>query len=131
MTVAAETIRAQYSGNGSTDTFAYTCLITDSSELKVVLTDTAEVDTVLASAYSLSGVGDAGGGNVYMDTAPATGERVTIYRDSPMTQTMDLESGGAWSPATIEAAFDKQMRIIQELQEELGRCTKTDITDED
>lgn len=137
MTVAAETTRVQFADSGGGGAYGFT--ITDESELIAVKTGTDDADTTLTYAatgpgeteYTLSGVGTAGGGNITFGTALGSQEYVTVYRDTPLTSTTDLESGGAWSAEVIEAALDKIQRQIQEIHEILGRATTTSITADD
>ena len=67
MTVNAETAKSgPYSGNGSTTVFAYAFKALDQAHLVVTSTVTATgVETVqeLTTHYTVSGVGDDGGGN--------------------------------------------------------------------
>ena len=94
MTVNAETAKSgPYSGNGSTTVFAYAFKALDQAHLVVTSTVTATgVETVqeLTTHYTVSGVGDDGGGNVTMGSAPAVGVTLTITRAVPQTQTTDL-----------------------------------------
>ena len=73
MTVSSATTRNSYSGNGSTTAFAYGFKIFATSDLEVVIRSSAGVETIksLSTHYSVSGAGDASGGNVTFGSAPA------------------------------------------------------------
>ena len=126
MTVDAETAKSgPYSGNGSTTVFAYAFKALDQAHLVVTLTVTAtgvEAIKSITTHYTVSGVGDDGGGNVTMVTAPAVGETLTITRAIPQTQTTDLVNRGAVQPAVIETALDRGVQMVQDFDEEMGRA---------
>lgn len=132
MTIASETARTgPYNGNGSTTVFAYDFKVLDQAHLVVTLTTTATgVETVqtLTSQYTVSGVGDAGGGNVTMVTAPASGETLTITRSVPLTQLTDLQNRGGVQPETLETAFDKLTQINQDQNEFLARVPRFPVS---
>ena len=113
MTVANEDGRTgPYNGNGSTTVFAYDFKILDQSHIVVTLADSDGVEAVqtITSEYTVSGVGDDGGGNVTMVTAPASGETLTFTRDVPKTQLVDLQNRGGTQPQTIETMVDRVSR---------------------
>jgi hypothetical protein len=132
MTISTTTIKNSYSGNSSTDVFAYTFKITSNSEMQVIIRSSAGVETVksLSTHYNVSGAGNSSGGNVTFTSGniPATGETVILRRDTTQTQGMDLIDNDPMSADTIETAHDKSMALIQELQEEVDRSFKVSRT---
>jgi len=131
MTIANEDARTgPYNGNGATTAFDYDFKVVDQAHLVVTLTDASSVDTVqtITTHYTVSGVGDEGGGSITMVTAPATGELLTITRDVTRTQEVDLQNRGSFLPNTIERAFDKLTQITQDLSELLNRAVKQPVT---
>jgi len=132
MTISTTTIKNSYSGNDSTDTFAYTFKITSDSEMQVIIRSSTGTETVktLTTHYTVSGAGVAGGGNVVFTTGniPATGETVILRRSTTQTQAMDLIDNDPIAADTIETAHDKSIAISQELQEELDRSLKVSRT---
>jgi len=126
MTVSSNDAKTgPYTGNGSTDAFAYDFYVEASTEIVVTLTSTASVDsTVSASDYSVSGVGSASGGNVTMDTPPALNEKLTITRLVPATQLVDLQNLGTVQPDIIEGALDKLTRALQDQQTDISSALK-------
>lgn len=59
-----------------------------------------------------------------------TGEYLTLYRKIPLTQIVDLENAGAFHPKFLEHdGFDRIVMQIQQLDEEISRALKIDITD--
>lgn len=129
MTVASETAKSgPYNGNGATTVFAYGFKIFADTDLQVILTDTSDVETVqtLTTHYTVSGVGDSGGGNVTMLTAPATGEKITILRNVAFTQTTDLRNQGGFYPEVHERVFDRITMMVGQLKESVDRAVQVD-----
>lgn len=57
-------------------------------------------------------------------------ESLTVYRKIPLTQIVDLENAGAFHPEVLEYdGFDRIVMQIQQLDEEISRALKIDITD--
>ena len=132
MTISTTTIKNSYSGNDSTDTFAYTFKITSDSEMQVIIRSSTGTEAVktLTTHYTVSGSGVAGGGNVVFTTGniPATGETVILRRSTTQTQAMDLIDNDPMAADTIETAHDKSIAISQELQEQADRSLKISRT---
>lgn len=126
MTVSTTTIKNSYSGDGSTTQFTYTFKITDQDDIEVVFRDTVGQETVktITTDYTVSGVGNAGGGTVTFNTAPASGFTVVLRRITPQTQGLDLIENDPLPANSLEDAFDKLTSIGQELQEEIDRSIK-------
>jgi len=125
MTVSSEARRSgPYNGNGVTKSFPYEFRIKDAGHVKVIQTDSRGAETVLALnvSYAVSGVGSATGGDVTLSVAPAVGERITIVRNVPFVQEMDLENQGAFFSETIEDALDLGVMRDQQLSERLDRA---------
>ena len=132
MTISTTTIKNSYNGNGSTSAFNYTFKISAESEMEVIIRSAAGTETVktLTTHYTITGVGNAGGGAVTFTAGniPVTGETVILRRDTAQTQAMDLIDNDPMSADTIENAHDKSIAIAQELQEQIDRSIKLSRT---
>jgi hypothetical protein len=131
MTITAQTSKTgPYNGNGTTTVFSYTFEVQDEAHLVVTLADAAGVETVqvLNTQYTVSGVGNANGGQITMLIAPPVGVTLTISRDIPITQEVDLENRRSVAPEVLEDAYDKLTQIAQDLSEQVGRAIKTGIS---
>jgi hypothetical protein len=130
MTVSSSTNRVNYNGDDSTTVFAYSFKVFDQDDLTVILRSSNGTETVqtITTNYTVSGVGDAGGGNVTMVTAPATGEQLTILREQPLTQGLDLVPNDPFPANSIEESLDKITFMVQKHEEELGRAIKASRT---
>ena len=132
MTISTTTIKNSYNGNASTSAFNYTFKISAESEMQVIIRSSTGSETVktLSSHYTISNVGNAGGGAVTFQSGhiPASGETVILRRVTAQTQAMDLIDNDPMSADTIETAHDKSIALIQELQEQLNRSLKVSRT---
>jgi len=131
MTLTATTNKVAYSGDGSTTSFPVTFIYWEDTTVKVILSNnTTGVETVWTAGtqYNLTG-GDGAVGTLAIDTSPtdytpASGETLTIKSNHPVTQTTALPLGGAFPSTTMEDRMDKNVRLVQQVQEELDRAVK-------
>ena len=130
MTISTTIIKNSYSGDDSTTVFAYAFKIVTTADIEVIIRSSAGVETTktLTTHYSVSGAGVATGGNVTMVTAPASGETLFIRRSTTRTQAVDLVENDPFTADSVEGAFDKNLAISQEVQEELDRAIKVSKT---
>ena len=132
MTISTTIIKNSFSGNGSTTAFNYGFKITAESEMQVIIRSSSGTETVksLSTHYTISNVGNAGGGAVTFTSGniPASGETVILRRVTAQTQAMDLIDNDPMSADTIETAHDKSIAISQELQEQVNRSLKISRT---
>ena len=131
MTVSSSTNKVSYNGDGSTTVFAYSFKVFDQDDLTVILraSDGTETTQTLTTNYSVSGVGDAGGGNVTMVTAPASGQILTIVREQPLTQGLDLVPNDPFPAQSLEESLDKLTFIDQRLSENIDRALSFSVGD--
>ena len=132
MTISTTTIKNSYSGNNSNLNFTYTFKITDADDIEVIIRDAAGNESVktLTTNYAVTGVGNAGGGQVQFVSgqAPLSSETIVIRRSTPQTQGMDLIENDPLPAETLENAHDKIISIAQELQEQVDRSIKLSRT---
>jgi len=128
MTVPSDVNKSgPYFGNGVTTAFNYDFKVVDETHLSVVVRDTVsgvQRTLVLNSDYTVTGVGNSGGGQIITTTAPTSNETLTILRNIPFTQDVDLENQGAYYAETVESALDLMVMRDQQLAEELERSIK-------
>ena len=126
MTISTTSSRISYNGNGVTTIFAFPYRFLDQGHLVVVSIDSLGAETVktITTHYTVSGAGDPAGGSVTMLTAPATGTRLVIYRDTDVTQETDYVSGDPFPAESHETALDKLTMIMQEKTPGAGGATR-------
>lgn len=118
---SAETKRQYFTCNGSITTFTFTTPCNSSDDIQVILRliSTGEPtpqteDTDYSIAYTGSSYLE--GGVVTMGTAPASTYQLVIVREIVQTQET---SSGAVNHVSVEAAFDKLTRQIQDIRYDL------------
>jgi hypothetical protein len=116
MTLTSTITRVNYTASGSNDTFAYTFRIDAESHLEVYLDD-----AVQGSGYSVTGVGNDGGGNVVFTAAPAASTKVTLLRAVPNTQPTDLPTTGPLDTTAIETQLDQLVMQILAVKDQIAR----------
>jgi hypothetical protein len=132
MTVSSTTVKNSYSGNSSTTVFAYTFKIFADTDLQVIIRSSTGTETTktLTTHYTVSGAGDASGGNVTFTSGntPATGETVVIRRGVPQTQAIDYIANDPFPAESHEEGLDRATMTTQQVQEELDRAIKLSRT---
>ena len=130
MTVSTTTTpRVQYNGNGVTTVFNTSFAFDKSSDIVVILTSVSGIDTtkIITTHYTVSG-GSGSSGSVTMITAPALGEKLTIYRSTSLTQNTDYQEASTFPAASHELALDRLTYMVQELDYDISRATLNSIT---
>lgn len=116
MSVSSEQNKVRYACNGSNKTFSVPFVFFDSTDIVVLLVDSSGGETTLTLnvEYTISG-GSGSTGTVTTTTAYGSTYTICIWRHVPVTQTLDLVEGGAFTAASIENALDKATQISQDI----------------
>ena len=128
MTISSTTRKAgPYLCDGVQVAFPFAYKVFKPSDLYVVRTNAADIETVLvlAADYSVtlnSNQNASPGGTVTLNTAPAAGFKVTLGSVVPNTQPTDLTNQGGFYPKVITDALDRAGIQIQQLSEEVSRA---------
>lgn len=140
MTITTQTLRNNYTANGSNTSFAFAFPIFYESNsetkfsLEVITTDANGVETTKTEttdytvSYSTEDLknGVISKGNIVFGTAPTNGHKVSILRKLNLTQNGDFTDKGtdALNGATLESALDKLTLLNLQQQENLNRVVK-------
>lgn len=127
-----------YVGDGQTTVFPFPFPFDNASDVKVRIYDeeTQKEQPVTKDfyldeeAHAIVYPGYAPGQNPPDGSRPPVlGEkqRLAIYRETPVMQLVDL--GNKYPMPTIEKLSDKLTMVVQEIEEKLGRCIMSYITD--
>jgi len=133
MTVSSTLTKNSYDGDGVTPDFTYGFKIFDDDDITVIIrtiaTGTETVKTK-GTHYTVSGVGNAGGGTVTFTVGniPAATEKVFLVRSTALTQATDYTPNDPFPAESHENALDKLTFMAQEIQEELDRSIKVSKT---
>lgn len=120
MAVSEQTPINSSAGNGVTTVFPYTFKVLAAADLEV------SVDSVVVGAgnYSVSGVGNASGGNVTFVTAPAIGTTVIRRRNMAYVRSTDFQYQGDLPNDVLNADQDAPVLMIQQLAEQVDRAVQ-------
>jgi hypothetical protein len=125
-----------FTGNGVTTSFPFSFKVFAPTDVKVVIANSAGVETVLVlnSDYSVSL-------NANQDTSPGgtitypisgsplpSGSRLTIVGNIDYDQPLDLPPGGNFSPLALENQLDRTVMQVQQLAEIVGRSVSLPVT---
>lgn len=127
-----------YVGDGQTTVFPFPFPFDDASDVKVrIYNEETQNEQPVTKDFYLDEEAHA---VVYPGYAPGQeppderrppilGEkqRLAIYRETPVTQLVDL--GNKYPLPTVEKLSDKLTMVVQEIEEKLGRCIMSYITD--
>jgi hypothetical protein len=130
MSVSTTNTSEEYLGDGSTTVLPITFEFLDNEQIKVKkLIIATDVETILGegSDYTLTGGPPATGGNpatdVTMTTAPASGEMITVYRQTALLQDTEFLDTVLADPT--EDQLDLIVMMIQELSATASGGTST------
>ena len=130
MTVSNTTVKASYNGNGSTRTFSVPFPILSAAHLQLIVTDSDGTETSITTGYTLNDDLDA---VTYpttesgLDPLPS-GKKLTLVRQTPNTQELDLHAATTLDAERLEAAYDKLTLLVQELGEKVARAIKSRVS---
>ncbi len=126
MSLTEQTPRVDVTISTATDAIPFGYAFSANSELLVVSSGRGTLNET--TDYTVSGAGVATGGTVTMVTGVAT-EKVTVLRNTPISQTLVLRVNGKFFVTDIGSSLDKITKILQEVDEELARCLKSSVSD--
>lgn len=119
MTLAVQTVRQLFNGNGSTVDFTIPFAFAANDEVEVIHVSSAGVETAQSytTHYTISG------STLTMVTAPASGAFLLIRMDKDLEQqTVDFSDQAPFLPTSVESSDDYQASLAQQLNERINRC---------
>lgn len=125
MTVSSPTTYPeQYDCNGVLTDFDFHFGVSESSEVEVILMDSAGVETDITSSCTFAAANDdfSSGGTVTAPEAYATGNTITLRMKVPVTQESEFTEEMDTLYELFEDGLDKLTRIAQQIRELAGRC---------
>lgn len=108
MSVPNQTPYIIYNANGLTTVFPFEFYIINSGDIQVTINGTA-----VTSGYSVTGVGNIGGGDVTFITPPTSGSVVMLERVVPTYRLTDYQDNGDLLADTVNKDFDRLWMAIQ------------------
>jgi hypothetical protein len=102
MTVSALTTRNDITATSGQATFTYTFMVLAATDMAVY-----QNGSLLASGYTVTGVGVTTGGTVVLDVGALTGQIVSLVLAMPLDRTTDYQNSGDFLASDVNADFDK------------------------
>lgn len=140
MSLGSSANRNDYAGTDAVGVYAYTFRIFQGQQSQLLvtvrnITTGVETPLVLNTDYTVSGDGNASGGNITLLNASqawlksgtaflSAGYKLTIRRVVPLTQTTNVRNQGDFFPEIHEDEFDYLTMIDQQQQDEIDRSVK-------
>ena len=131
MTIETTVNKTIQSGNGSNKDFDFAFEIPDEDSLSLTKRGSDGTETAITTNYTVTGIGDEAGGTVNYPTsgsALASNEKIIIKRVVALKQLENLRNQGDYSLEDIEDALDRAVMLCQQLQEQVDRCLKLNLT---
>ncbi len=126
--LANDVSKAVFEGNGMATHFPFTFKVWEEAQLTLEVTD---AQNTTAQVYDFTvDLTEEGGTVHYMhkEKPLPTGYKLSILRNMPFLQEVDLISGTRFDPAVIEDALDKATAERQQLKEAVSRSMKLDAS---
>ena len=115
--------------------FDFDCLLQDPTEedakqaVKVTITDgVQEYPLEYGTDYSVALNSNGFGGTVTVTDAKDSSWQIIVYREYGLTQGSEYQDYNAFPAKTLEGNMDKSVMLAQQLQEQVDRCVKMQIT---
>lgn len=124
MAVTDQTPLNTYTGNGVTTVFAYSFLVLLAGDLAAKVGGTVKTQGV---DFTVSGAGVSSGGSVTFTTAPASGARVELYRETALARVTDYQDNGDLLAETVNRDFDRIWLAMQEQGRDIGSTVRAPI----
>lgn len=137
MTVSTTNNKHIYEGNGIAVQWPYSFPLLSASHVRVYLTNAAGAVSEITSDFW---VNTAEGYVKYPGYEPGTepplvdqppvlpaGWKITLLREVPLTQEIDLVKSGSYMPEVLEGGYDRATMQIQQLAENIGRSVQLPV----
>lgn len=128
MTLSTLINKNKHTGNGVAVTYAYAFRILDEDHIDVYVNDVLQT---LTTDYTVTGEGDAGGGDIVFIVAPPDTQPVILIRSVPLNQQADYNDLDGFPAETNETALDKGVMLNQDNEEKIDRSIKQSLHDTD
>ena len=124
MTITTNDTRDEYTATAGQTVFNYTFKIFADTDLLVYQTAsgaTPDDTTDLITAYTVTGVGNANGGTIVLDTGATLNDKITIVSNISYERDTDYQFNGDYTADVVNDEQDKQLSLIKQVKEEVSR----------
>lgn len=129
------TIREEFTPSTPTTEFPFDVAYFNETNLNVVVINSG-VTTILTlnaieNGFSIVPVNNnsMNGGIITTTSSYTDGDRLTIYRETPVTQLNEFQRGGDLPPEVLNSSLDRGVAISQELVDDLSKVIRSHDTD--
>lgn len=140
MTILSSNSRMSYTGNGATSTYSFTFKIFNQDDLLVTVrhpTTGAETTLTITTDYTVTLNANGTGSITLVNASQAwltagnltTSWKLVIRRVVDLVQETDIRNQGTFFPEDHENAFDYQVMLAQQIQDEVNRAVKLPETE--
>jgi hypothetical protein len=114
--IPAAAVFVSFTGDGTTTSFSFNKRVYQAADLKVYTYDatTDDVPQLVSSGVTTTVADDYGSATCVFATAPASGVKVGILRQTALTQDIDISDTDYVAPSTVEKQLDRQVMMAQE-----------------
>ena len=133
MVLESQESKVRYQGNGMATEWPVPFPVLREEHLHLIVTDANGKDTLINSNYEITGIREETVSVTYpMEGEPlSSAHSLTIYRELPLVQQLDLENGGNFNAEVVERQLDNTVMQIQQIQEQIDRSIKVSISSEE
>lgn len=130
MTVSMQVTKRIYAGNGVTRQWDVDFPFSSPEHVRAYITSPAGAETALEEDFKLNATGTALIYPTEESGKPplAEGWSITLVRQTPLTQEIDLIRQGELDAEVLESGYDKLTLIVQELEEKVSRSIKYPVS---
>jgi len=124
VTITVLPTRNEYTATAGQTVFTYTFRIFESTDLNVYITPAGqEADDVtdITMAFTVTGVGDTGGGTIVLNSGASAGDLITIVSDIPASRTTDYQVNGDFRPTVVNEDFDRVVSLVKQVEDVTNR----------
>ena len=130
MTVSMQLTKRIYTGNGLSRDWDVDFPICSATDLRVFLTSPLGKETEVQADFEFNEIsGQLTYPTLASGKAPLEeGWLITIQRQTPLTQEIDLLRQGELDAEVLEQGYDKLTFLVQEMAEQIDRCIKYPVS---
>jgi hypothetical protein len=122
MTITRTAASAMFVTDGLATDFPFEFALAAGDDLVVQLISAESIVTTIPETdYTVTITGNESG-VVEMNVAPAAGQHLYFYRDTPRTQRVEITKQSSYDPKVVQTVWDKLTMITQELATVIGRA---------
>jgi hypothetical protein len=127
MTVSSTTSRVNYTGSGGTGPFAIPFYFLDDADIRaitVLIADGTETELTVNVDFTLTGAGEAAGGELTLTDSLEATHTLVIFRDPSVLQETDWPVADPFPAESHERAADRLVMIAQRLTSLYNRAVR-------